>query len=49
MLKQAIIRDFNIGVYDPANGEVVSINRQLPLRADLSLTLLKRQFFSQCM
>jgi hypothetical protein len=44
-LKEKIISDFHIPVFSPANGEIVSINANLPIRADLSSILLKQQFY----
>jgi len=46
ILKENITKEFGIPVYDPANGELVGINLTPDLPADLSIKLLKRQFFS---
>lgn len=47
ILKQKIISDFSIPVFDPANGEVVALNLLPSIPIDLSVTLLKRQFYPQ--
>ena len=46
ILKDKIQSDFKIPVYTPANGEIVYVNANLPIKADLSTILLKRQFYN---
>uniref|UniRef100_A0A6B2KZ25 Integrator complex subunit 11 n=1 Tax=Arcella intermedia TaxID=1963864 RepID=A0A6B2KZ25_9EUKA len=46
ILKANIVKDTGIPVYDPANGEIVNINITPQIPADLSIKLLKRQFFT---
>lgn len=47
ILKQNIIKDFGIPVFDPPNGEMITIQLSPTIPADLSVKLLKNQFYNQ--